>query len=211
MLLAGRLKGRLQHALRQAGTPTDFSRKLGVRSLGDARSADVEGYIAKQVRKEQFVDAALARQLEPFTGRDLRVNLALPAESNSGRYWYNLHLVLVAIHRERTFDQDTLAALRDACFAIAASHKYGLASHSVMPDHIHLAVRGNIDHSAETTDLAFLNGLSQFAGGRMMWEPGYCAGTFGEYDMGAVRLASQTDSPAGQAGRGLGRNQRYAV
>ena len=204
VFLAGRLKGRLQYALHQAGTPVNFSRKLGVRSLGDVRSVEVEAYIAKQVRKERFADVAVAQDLQQFTGADPRVNLTVPAESNSGRYWYNLHLVLVAVHRERTFDRDCLAKLREACFQTASAEQYAIASHSVMPDHIHLALRGNIDHSAETTALAFLNGFSRVVGGRTMWEPGYYAGTFGEYDMGAVRLAAQTDSPAGQAGRGLG-------
>jgi REP element-mobilizing transposase RayT len=202
--LAGRLKGRLQHALRQAGTPADFSRKLAVRSLGEVRSFEVENYIAKQVRKERFADPSLAAKLEQFTSSDPRVDLALPSESNSGRYWYNLHLVLVAVHRERNFDLQWLASLRDACFRVAASQEYEISSFSIMPDHIHLALRAHIEHSAETIALAFLNGLSAAIGGRAAWESSYYAGTFGEYDMGAVRLAAQTDSPAGRAGRGLG-------
>jgi REP element-mobilizing transposase RayT len=202
VFLAGRLKGRLQHVLRQAGTAVDFSRKLGLRSLGDARSAEVEAYIAEQVQKERFVDKATAAMLEQFTRVNPRVNLTLPAESNSGRYWYNLHLVLVAVHRERTFDPACLATLCEACFEIATAHRHAIASQSVMPDHIHLALRCNFGHSAETVALGFLNGLSQAVGGREMWQHGYYAGTFGEYDMGAVRLANKTDSPAGQAGRG---------
>src|SRR5688500_14944557 len=35
VFLATRAKGRLQHALRTAGSPQDFSRKLAVRSIGD--------------------------------------------------------------------------------------------------------------------------------------------------------------------------------
>src|SRR5205807_1496925 len=35
VMLAARVKGRLQHHCRQKGTPIDFSRKLAVRSLGD--------------------------------------------------------------------------------------------------------------------------------------------------------------------------------
>lgn len=46
-----RAKGRLQHALRLAGTPVKFSRKVSFRSIGDNHSADVEFYIAQQVDK----------------------------------------------------------------------------------------------------------------------------------------------------------------
>src|SRR5258708_3579062 len=37
VMLANRVKGRLQHHCRQKGIPIDFSRKLAVRSIGDPR------------------------------------------------------------------------------------------------------------------------------------------------------------------------------
>lgn len=51
VFLATRVKGRLQHALRERGSPVRFSRKLAVRSIRDNTRADVEAYIARQVEK----------------------------------------------------------------------------------------------------------------------------------------------------------------
>ena len=112
-----RVKGRLQHALRLAETPVKFSRKVGFRSIGDNHSSEVEGYIARQVDKEQFVDPRFAAMLKRFTVIDERVALDQPSESNSGRYWYNLHLT---------------------------KHNYELAARAWLPDHVHMAPRGNI-------------------------------------------------------------------
>jgi REP element-mobilizing transposase RayT len=187
VFLAARLKGRLQYALRRAATPVKFSRKVSIRSLGDMRSREVEAYIKRQVPKERFADPAVERFLAQFTVENRSVDLALPTESNSGRYWYNLHVVLVADERCRIFDAQRLATLRDGCFKIAQAKGYGISVESIMPDHLHLALRGHIEHSAEEIALAFLNNLAYALGQVPHWEFGYYAGTFGEYDMGCVR------------------------
>ncbi|MEZ6091668.1 MAG: hypothetical protein R3C05_27370 [Pirellulaceae bacterium] len=95
VLFVGRVKGRLQHALRLAGTPVKFSRKVAFRGFGDNHTSKVEHYIAQQVDKERFVDPRFAEMLKSFTVVDDGVELNQPSESNSGRYWYNLHVVLV--------------------------------------------------------------------------------------------------------------------
>jgi REP element-mobilizing transposase RayT len=188
VFLARRLKGRLDHALRLAGTPVKFSRKLSVRSLGDVRSSAVEEYIKNQIEKEGFVDPAVEQFLTQFTVENPSVDLTAPTESNSGRYWYNLHLVLVVQERGRIFDPQRLTTLRDSCLKIAQAKGYGISMESIVPDHLHLALRGNIEHSAEQIALAFLNNLAYAVGQVPLWEYGYYAGTFGEYDMGSVRL-----------------------
>src|SRR5262249_55487500 len=93
--LAARVKGRLQHHCRRQGTPINFSRKLAVRSLGDPTRAEVEGYIRNQVANEDLADERFREMLASFTVVDPDVDLSVPTETNSGRYWYNLHLVLV--------------------------------------------------------------------------------------------------------------------
>ena len=60
LLCGARAKGRLQHALRQTGTPVAFSRKLAFRSLGEKTRDIVEKYLCGQVRKERFVDPRFA-------------------------------------------------------------------------------------------------------------------------------------------------------
>lgn len=142
-------QGRLQHALRLAGTPVKFSRKVAFRSAGENHTSDVENYIAKQVDKEQFVDPRFAAMLKRFTVVDESVALKPPSESNSGRYWYNLHVVLVVSDRARFRNEADFVKRDRSLVATATKHPYQLAVRAWMPDHLHVALRGNMSTSFE--------------------------------------------------------------
>jgi REP element-mobilizing transposase RayT len=185
--LAGRVKGRIQHHCRRRGTPLDFSRKLAVRSLGDPTRAHVEAYTRDQVPKQALADERFREVLTSFTVVSPHVDLAQPTETNSGRYWYNLHLVLVVSERYRSGEAATLAKVRDTALRICAKKGYAASALAVLPDHLHLAVRGAVAQSPEEIALSFLNNLAHVLGRRPWWEAGYYAGTFGEYSMAAVR------------------------
>ncbi len=193
--LAARVKGRLQHHCRRRGTALAFSRKLAVRSLGDATRVQVEAYVRGQVPKEALADERFRELLTAFTVEDPCVDLSRPSETNSGRYWYNLHLVLVVRERYRIGEAATLAKIRDTALRVCAKKGYAPSVLAVLPDHLHVAVRGAVGHSPEEIALAFLNNLAYALGQRPWWEAGYYAGTFGEYSMAAVRHEQR-----GQAG-----------
>jgi REP element-mobilizing transposase RayT len=186
--LAGRVKGRLQHHCRRQGTPIDFSRKLAVRSVGDATRAQVETYIRNQVPKEALADERFRRMLASCTVVRPEVDLSRPTETNSGRYWYNLHLVLVVSERYRIGEAATLTQIRDTVLRVCAKKGYAASTVAVLPDHLHLALRGAVEQAPEAIALAFLNNLAYTLGQRPWWQAGYYAGTFGEYGMAAVRL-----------------------
>lgn len=183
--IAQRAKGRLQHALQ--GSFPGFSRKVALRSVGENTREQVEEYIARQVGKEYFVDARFEAALEQFTVRCPEVDLSQPTETSHGRYWYNLHMVLVVGRNKPIHDLDGLARIRDGCFAIAKKKGYRIAVLSVMPDHLHVALRGNLDHSPQEIALGFQNNLAYLLGQVPIWQPGFYVGTFSEYDMGAIR------------------------
>lgn len=185
--LAGRVKGRLQHHCRQRGAPIDFSRKLAVRSLGDPTRREVETYIRNQVANEALADERFRELLASLTFVDSQVDLTKPTESNSGRYWYNLHLVLVTQGRYRSGGSATLTKIRTTVPRICAKKGYAVSVLAVLPDHLHLAVRGAVAHSPEDIALAFLNNLAYVLDQRPWWQAGYYVGTFGEYGMAAVR------------------------
>jgi len=187
VFFAARVKGRLQHALRKAGLTTQFSRKVGVRTIGKNHRTEVETYIERQVQKEPLADPRFRDLLREFTVTVPGVDLTAATATNSGRYWYNLHLVLVTAARYRVGDPVLLGTIRDWCFKIADKKGYAISRVSVMPDHLHTCLRGNIAHSPEEVALAFLNNLAFALGQKPIWEPCYYVGTFGEYDMGAVR------------------------
>ncbi len=186
-----RVKGRLQHALRQAGTPVSFSRKVAFRAIGDNCTNDIQQYIERQVDKEGFVDSRFASFLKQFTKRDNGVQLDSPTATNSGRYWYNLHVVLVTANRIRFNDAESLSIIQRQCEATAKRHEYQLASYSLMPDHVHLAVRGNVEESPQDIALALMNNTAFGMRQNAIWNPGFYAGTFSEYDTGAVRKSEQ--------------------
>lgn len=181
-----RVKGRLQHALRKFGAPVDFSRKVSFRSLGENTSEVVENYIQGQVGKADFADPRFQETMRRFTVVSDEVRLAEPSESNSGRYWYNLHLVLVVAARFRITDPDQLGLFREAAFHVTEDAGHRIAALSVMPDHVHLALRGNIERSPEEIALEFQNGLARVSGCRV-WQDGFYVGTFSEYDLDVIR------------------------
>ena len=182
-----RTKGRLQHALRRHGTPISFARNIGFRSLGDNTREIVGDYIKRQAFKSDYVDPRFKAWLEQFNLANQAVHLAEPAATGHGRYWYALHLVIVV--RDRRFPmtrRETFETVRDHCFRIADDKGYEVGGVSVMPDHVHLAVRGNIEHSPEEMALAYLNGLSFALGNNRCWSEECYVGTFSEYRVNEI-------------------------
>lgn len=187
LLLAARTKGRLQHAFRVSGNPCKFSRKVGVRSVGKNQLKDIESYIKNQVQKSSYIDSSFKKKLKQFTFTDKSVDLSLPTATNSGRYWYDLHIVLVVENRYRITEYKKLAIIRDGCIKIAEKRKYRLSGLSVMPEHLHLSLRADIEHSPQDVVLIFQNNLAYMLGQIKVWSHNYYAGTFGIYDMNAIR------------------------
>jgi REP element-mobilizing transposase RayT len=188
--LSARVKGRLQHHCRRQGKPIDFSRKLALRSLGEPTREQVEGYIRNQVPNEDLADERFRQLLQEFTVVNPEVDLAAPTPTKSGRYWYNLHLVLVTSERYRMGEGTTLAKIRDTVPRICARKGYQASTLAVMPDHLHLALRPDLSQAPEEIALAFLNNLAYVLEQRPWWQSGYYVGTFGEYGMPAVRKNS---------------------
>jgi len=190
---AARVKGRLQHALRGAAWQGKFSRNVALRSVGHNVRGEVEQYIRKQVASEDFADPRFVECLESYRRSAPEVDLAEPTATSSGRYWYNLHLVLVTADRYRFGDDGTLSQLADGALAVANKKGCHISELAVMPDHLHVALRGDIERSPHEIALAFQNNLAYRLGQFRVWEDGYYVGTFGEYDMGAVRRRGDGD------------------
>ncbi len=68
-----------------------------------------------------------------------------------------------------------------------------------MPDHVHLALRGDIEHSPYEIALAFQNNLAYLLGQVRFWNEHFYVGTFSEYDMGAIRARADRPDPHGLA------------
>ena len=174
------LKGRLQHALRAAGTPCDFSRKVALRALGENTREIVERYIREQLDHVDLADPRYRESLRYHGFTNDAADLAEPSETNSGRYWYNLHVVLVTAHRYR-IASDTAGRLAAACRVPS------VAECSIMPDHLHLAVKTSPEQSPRAVAEFFQLTTAKAVSVLGLWKETFYVGTFGEYGMKYVR------------------------
>jgi REP element-mobilizing transposase RayT len=181
-------KGRIQHALRQQETPVKFSRRVAFRSLGDNTRAIVKDYIGRQITKSDYADPRFKEWLEQYNFEIPKTRLKHPEHTAAGRYWYALHLVIVVQNRSFPMTlQKNFSKVAKTCFAIAEKKEYEIAELSIMPDHIHIALRGNIAHSAEEMLAGFMNNLWYSLNIGMFWSSECYAGTFSEYKINQIR------------------------
>lgn len=159
-------------------------------SVGDNTREDIEAYISQQVSRERFVDPRYSEMLSRFTTTASDVDLSQPAETARGHYWFNLHIVLVTEERYRFTDSKTLQQIFDGVFRIARNKSHLISSLSVMPDHVHLALRPKIDEAPAQVARSYQNNLAYFLNRGRIWEDNFYVGTFGEYTMQAIRRSA---------------------
>jgi len=193
--VAGRAKGRIDHALRGMGWRHGFERKVAVRSLGENTLEVVLRYIATQLDRADLADPRYVNSLAAAAWEDGEIDLEEPVASDFGRYWYNLHLVAVTNGRWRIGREDFLPKVTAAVRAWSAGlssessadrTRPGVHSLAVMPDHVHLAVRGP---SAQSPDeiAGGLRGALNRAAGCLLFDARVYAGTFSSYPLSHVR------------------------
>lgn len=122
--------------MRAAGQPTVFSRKVGIRAIGENITPVAENYLARQTHRSAFADERYRSTLAAESFEDTTLDLAEPAEVKRGRYWYNLHLVLVTAGRFRMGKEDFALKLRASAQSAAVEHGCALKAFAPMPDHI---------------------------------------------------------------------------
>jgi REP element-mobilizing transposase RayT len=181
---AARAKGRLQHALRRAGLPCAFSRKAAVRALGHNLTPTVTRYVRDQLRHVDLADPKYRARLTANAHEDRSVDLDQPVELNRSRYWYNLHLVMVTAGRYRMGGAEFLPRLREAMLAAARAQGCACRAVALMPDHVHLALRGHPERSPREIGLALQNESARAAMCRF-WQDAFYVGTFSAYDLRA--------------------------
>ena len=180
-----RLKGRLDHALRKQETPVSFSRKVSLRALGHNRTGVVDRYVRDQLENVDLADPRYRATLADVAIHNPALDLAEPAEVNHGRYWYNLHVVFVVADRYRVGERAFLEKLRERVMTMAGDLGCAVKRAAIMPDHMHVALRGNPKLSPEEIALGLQNASAE-AADCLLWEHQFYVGTFGEYDKGAV-------------------------
>ncbi|MBS0206186.1 MAG: hypothetical protein JSS49_25100 [Planctomycetes bacterium] len=180
------IKGRLQNAI-QHQVPKAFRRNFHLTSLGAANRKSTEAYVAQQLGHHHMADERVDRMLADFQLQFPDVDLSQPQYSSHGMYLYNLHVVLV--HQERWNDicRTRLQTTTDMVVRSARVKGHRLSRVALLADHIHLTVGVPFDATPEGVALSYMNNIAFAHGMTHLFAPSYYVGTFGEYDMNAVR------------------------
>ena len=180
------VKGRLQHVLRSAA-PKAFRRNFSLTSVGEARREVVESYVASQLGHHEMADERVQNRFKDFQFVFPEVNPSAEVFSSHGRYVYGLHLVLVHEARWREIRENQLAITRDMFFRAARQKNHRVSRLALLPDHLHATLGCNYDESPDEIVLGYMNNLAFAHGMQPIFCASYYVGTFGEYDMGAIR------------------------
>ena len=180
------VKGRLQHLVR-AAVPKAFRRNYSIRSLGAANQQAIEAYVATQLQHHPMADPRIETLLAPYQFTDDRLDLGRPRRSSHGEFIYNLHLVAVHEQRFAEVDVDCCRRTVDMLQAAARKRNHVLSRVGLLVDHIHRTVGCDVAESPLDVGLSYLNNLAYAHGMRPRHQFGFYVGTFGPYDMNAVR------------------------
>ena len=180
-----RTKGRLRYLLRKSDGAM-LSRKVSLRSIGYNKKQEVENFISNQVQEARFVDPRFEEILGHCTSDEPATDLKSPSMNRRGAYWYDLHLVLVSRSRQKISSHRDFDLIDHSLRECALVNGLTMSSRSLMPDHLHAALRGNTSMSPLEISVEIMNSTSK-AVGRSHWQDGFYVGTFGEYDIEAIR------------------------
>jgi REP element-mobilizing transposase RayT len=179
------VKGRLQHELQQQ-VPKAFQRNNCLRSIGAVTREVIDAYVANQLGHHRMADPEVQQRLARFQRFYPDIDLKQQVFSSHGKYWYNLHIVMVNAERWMEIRESSLKKLLDMVERAARKHQHRLSRAALLPDHVHLTLGCEIDQSPEEVAIGYLNNCAYVYGMKPVYRFSYYVGTFGEYDRGAV-------------------------
>jgi len=183
--LVARIKGRLQHLLRE-WSPKALKRNYDLHSIGSSRRAEVERYVESQLDRYPLRDHALGEFLQRLQVRRPNVDLSEPQRTVRGIFRYNLHVVLETDGGWGETCEDRLTALRDMILRAARAKGHLLSRAGILPEHIHLTLGCPPEIAPADIALSYLNNLAHVYEMRPVFRYSAYLGTFGEYDVGTA-------------------------
>jgi REP element-mobilizing transposase RayT len=198
-------KGRLQYLVR-AKLPKAFHRNYSIISVGSGNQKAIEGYVASQLQHHRMPDPRVDAMLAAYQFADEALDLGRPRHSSHGEFIFNLHLVAVNEQRFAEVSDECCRRTLEVVKGVARKKHHLLSRIGLLVDHVHWTVGCGIDEAPLDVGLGYLNNLAFAHGMRPLFQFGFYAGTFGPYDMGAVRryLADQSSLHRGKPGGGEG-------
>lgn len=186
-----RIKGRLQNLLKHS-RPRAWRRNFAIRSVGHVSRTMIERYVASQVDHHYGNNQLLKKQLHELQVENAEIDLSTPSGTTHGKYWYNLHIVLV--HRERYEERQfqILGRVRAMVLSSARAKGYLLSRAGILCDHVHLTLGCPFEIAPIDVTLGFLNNLSYVYGMKPVFQFSGFIGTFGEFTHNALNSSESS-------------------
>lgn len=180
------VKGRLQYLVRST-LPQAFRRNYSIHSVGSANVDAIQRYVDSQIEHHPLADPRMQEKIARFQYIDEGVDLSVVRRSSYGEFIYDLHLVLV--HSERLADvrEESWHLTRNTIRRIANKKGHLLSRAGLLVDHVHSAIGCDVKDSPEDIAMSYLNNLSYVHEMKALYQFGYYVGTFGPYDLDAIR------------------------
>ncbi|MEZ6095859.1 MAG: transposase [Pirellulaceae bacterium] len=191
------VKGRLQYLVRNSH-PKAFQRNYCLRSIGSATRETVERYVDDQLGHHAMADPMVQTRLNKYQRR-FPVDLSRVCSSAHGRYWYNLHLVLVNQERRNEVRADKFSSLLTMIERCARKYEHRISHVAVLCDHIHLVFGANITESPEGIALKYLTNCEVVCEMRPIFKFSYYVERSASMTLGGFDVGCQTHAPLGQA------------
>ena len=185
LLVVQRVKGRLQHLVRQR-LPKAFHGNYAIRSVGSVPRETVEAYVADQLGHHKMADPRVQDRFTRYQIERPELDLSQPQRTSHGTYWYNLHMVLVHQERWAEVRDDVLQRVHDMIIRSSDTKGYRLSRAGILADHVHLVLGCPIEAAPDEVALGFLNNLAFVHGMTPIYQYGGFVGTVGEYTMKAM-------------------------
>ena len=180
------VKGRLQYLVRREQTKA-FQRNYSIKSVGEARRHAIEKYVRSQLNHHGMADEKVQQALAAFQAPATAVDLGQVRRSSHGEFIYNLHVVFVHDGRWHEVRPEVLASIRSMVLRASAKKGHVLSALGLLSDHVHLTLGCSLTESPLGVAVGYLNNLAYAQGMKRVYQYGFYVGTFGEYDLGAIR------------------------
>jgi REP element-mobilizing transposase RayT len=173
------VKGRLQYLVRDK-LPKALRRNYSLWSVGTVNAKVIEGY-------HPMADPHMQRQFDSLSIDGDSDALANPRLSGHAQFCYNLHLVFVSRDRDIEVRAHVLEARRAMLLAAAAKKGHLIGKGQIVADHLHVALGCQLSESPQEVALSYMNNLAYAAEMKPVFQYGFYVGTFGRYDLDAIR------------------------
>lgn len=179
------VKGRWAYLARTAEV-IQLRRNYRITSIGAAKSAVLDAYVARQPERHAMSDPRVQAMLQSLQYRDSSVDLTVARRNNYGESIVAYHVVVETAGGWHDLRQEALVSYRNALLSISRQHGWEVARIGLISNHIHILLGAGAQDVPGEIALSFLNQLADTQEMKPIFKYSYYIGTFGKYDRGAI-------------------------